>query len=53
MSPTGIVDIRCRKDKLPEEVVCELSCVIERTAYKKVSGESAKAAANSRGNKAF
>lgn len=29
MSPTGIVDIRCRKDKLPEEVVCELSCVME------------------------
>lgn len=53
ISPTGIVDIRCHRDKLPEEVVMWAELCPGRTAYKKVSGESAEAAANSRGNRVF
>lgn len=41
------------KDKLPKEVVCELSCVMEEQSCKKVPGEAANAAANSRSNRVF
>jgi hypothetical protein len=41
------------KSELPKEVLCELSHVLEDQPYEKVSGEPAKAAANSRSNRLF
>lgn len=41
------------KGKLPKEVLCKLSPVLEEQAFEKVSGEPAKAVANSRSKRVF